>query len=209
MYKKLLAISIFIVLCLVSWRIYVNYTAFDKLVQAPHFQYVGAQDPSVIITEVMDYRCSACRQTHPAMAALVARHPEIRVIYRVYPIFGDPSIREAKMAMAAGMQGKFEGMHNLLITRDEPVTAADEQRMVAALALDHDQYMKDKLSWSATQDLLSGSAALEAIGVRSTPTLIVGRKIYRPKESLPTVTDLEALLAEHLRPPVVARDAAP
>ena len=200
MAKRLLWIAIVILVCLVSWRIHVNYTAYDKLREAPHNQYVGAENPSVIITEVMDYRCPACRQIHPVMAALVERHPEIRVIYRVYPVFGAESIHEAKMAMAAGLQGKFEDMHNILITRDDPVSPDDEQTIITALALDQDKYRADKLSWAATKDLLDSSAALEAIGLRSTPTLIVNRTIYHPKESMPTVEDLEELLAEYLNP---------
>ncbi len=200
MYKRLLVVALVLVSCFLGWRLYTNLTAFDVLARAPHNQYVGAREPTVIITEVMDYRCPACRDLHEAMSALVARHPEVRVIYRVYPIFGAPAIHEGKMAMAAGMQGKFEEMHNKLISRADPITPDEEKVLIGELGLEPVQYEKDRRG--ATWDMFFASAALEAIDVRSTPTLIVEGKIFPAKNFKPTVESLEELLADYLLPAV-------
>lgn len=209
MYLRLLGIALVVVCCLIGWRLYSKYTAYDRLAQAPHHQYIGAENPSLVITEIMDYRCPYCRQMHDSMTTLVALHPEIRVVYRVYPIFKHQAIREAKMAMAAGMQGKFEEMHNKLIRREEPVMPEDLEALISELGLDKEQFEKDMLSWSATKDLLDSSAAVEALGIKSTPTLIVDKKIYLPREGVPNVEDLEKLLAEHLAALPSARKTVP
>lgn len=212
MYLRLIGIAIVILSVMIGWKFYVGYTAFDKLQMAPHHQYVGAENPSVIITEIMDYRCAYCRQMHDTMTAFVALHPEVRVIYRVYPIFKQPSMREAKLAMAAGNQGKFIEMHNKLIRRDDPVTPEVEAALIAELGLNKEQFEKDKFSWSATKDLLDTAAAVKALGIQATPTLIVNRKIYLPRSGIMSVKELEELLAEHLKPAMStapAQEAAP
>jgi protein-disulfide isomerase len=200
MYLRLIGIAIVILSVIIGWKFYVSYTAFDKLQMAPHHQYVGAENPSVIITEIMDYRCAYCRQMHDVMTAFVALHPEVRVIYRVYPIYNEPSMVEAKLAMAAGNQGKFVEMHNKLIRRDDPVTPEVEAALIAELGLNKEQFEKDKFSWSATKDLLDATAAVNALNINATPTLIVDRKVYLPRAAITSVKELEELLAAHLKP---------
>lgn len=199
MYLRLLAIAIVIICGLIGWRLYNKVTAYDTLAQAPHNQYVGAENPALIITEIMDYRCPYCRTMHDQMTAFAALHPEVRIVYRVYPIFGEAAIREAKLAMAAGKQGKFQEMHNKLIRMEKAPTAEQERALVEELSLDKVQFEKDLLSWEATKDLLDTAAAVEALAIKSTPTLIVNKQIYRPTQNVPTVEDLEAMMAPHLK----------
>ncbi len=209
MYLRIVGIAIVILSVLVGWKLYDSYTAYDRLQKAPHHQYVGAENPSLIITEVMDYRCSYCRQMHDTMTALVARHPDVRVIYRVYPIFKQPSMNEAKMAMAAGKQGKFKEMHERLIRSSAPVTPEQEAALIEELGLDKARYDTDKYSWSATKDLMDATSAAKAIGINATPTLVVNRQIYLMRKGVPTVEELEEMLAAHLKPATRSESTAP
>lgn len=198
MYLKILAVLILIISCAIGWRYFGRTTAPDELQRAPHNQYVGAENPELIITEIMDYRCPYCRAMHDSMSAFVALHPEVRVIYRVYPIFKGPSIFEAKMAMAAGLQGRFEDMHNILIHRDKPVSVAEKNQIVKDLGLDATRFDEDMFSWKATQDLIAASGAVEGLGIKGTPAFVVNGDVIRLKETLPTVEDLEEMFAPYL-----------
>lgn len=202
MYMRLLTVAILIVCALIGWRFYSKITAFEKLAQAPHNQYVGpADNPALIITEIMDYRCPYCRAMSDTMTAYAARHPDVKIIYRVYPIFAEQSIREGKLAMAAGKQGKFLEMHNKLIRRTEPVTREAENELIKELGLDAEKFHQDVLAWDATKDLLDTAAAVEALGIKSTPTLIVNKQIMRMQDDLvPTLEDMELMMAPHFKP---------
>lgn len=200
MYLKFLAIAIIIVSCLIGWRYFGKTHAPDELQRAPHNQYVGAEDPAVIITEIMDYRCPYCRAMHDTMVVFVALHPEVRVIYRVYPIFEGPSIYEAKMAMAAGKQGRFAEMHDILIRRENPVTPEEKDGIVARLGLDKERFDRDMFSWAATQDLIAASSAVEGLGIKGTPAFVINGNVHNLTERLPTVEDLEELFAPYLSP---------
>lgn len=201
MYFKILAVLIVIVSCLIGWRYFGKAGAPEELQRAPHHQYVGAENPELIITEIMDYRCPYCRAMHDSMTAFVAKYPQVRVIYRVYPIFKQPSIFEAKMAMAAGEQGRFEDMHNVLIRREAPVTPGEKDEIVKQLGLDAQQFDADMFSWSATKDLIAASSAVEGLGIKGTPTFVVNGNIITPTEQVPTVAYLETLFAPYLKPP--------
>lgn len=198
MYLKILAVFIIIVCCLIGWRYFGKTHAPLELQRAPHHQYVGAENPRVIITAVMDYRCPYCRAIHDSLTAFTALHPDVRVIYRVYPLFKGPSIFEAKMAMAAGLQGRFEDMHNILIRREEPVSVADKDRIVKELGLDAARFDADMFSWAATKDLAAAATAIEGLGIKGTPTFVVNGQIVQVGEMLPTVEDLEVLFAPYL-----------
>ncbi|HEY0901469.1 MAG TPA: thioredoxin domain-containing protein [Micavibrio sp.] len=198
MYLKILAVLIILVGALVGWRYFGKTTAPAELQRAPHHQYVGAENPALIITEIMDYRCPYCRAMHDSMSAFVQLHPEVRVIYRVYPIFKGPSIFEAKMAMAAGKQGRFEEMHNILIRREEPVSIEEKDRIVKELGLDAARFDQDMFSWAATKDLMAASSAVEGLGIKGTPTFVVNGNVHHLSETLPTVEDLEAMFAPYL-----------
>ncbi len=198
MYLKILALLIIIVSCLIGWRYFGKAGAPEELQRAPHHQYVGAENPEVIITEIMDYRCPHCRALHGAMTIFVARHPQVRVIYRAYPIFQQPSIYEAKMAMAAGKQGKFAEMHNVLMSREEPVSPAEKAEIVSQLGLNPQQFDDDMFSWAATKDLIAASSAVEGLGIKGTPTFVVNGNIHYPSGTLPTVEELEEMFAPYL-----------
>lgn len=200
MYLRVLAVALVIVLGLIGWRYFTGPSAFETLAAAPHHQYVGAENPKITIVEVMDYRCPYCRAIHDTMVAFVALHPEVRVVYRVYPIFGEQSIREGKIAMAAGARGKFAEMHNKLIRREAPVTPEDLDQLISELDLNKEQFKKDMTAWAATKDMLDGASAVKSLGITATPTLVVEGDVVSLKSGVPDVAALEKLLEKYLKP---------
>lgn len=199
MVMRLLAIAILIICGLVGWQLYSRATVYDRLATAPHNQYIGAENPRVIITEIMDYRCPACRGIHDIMTEFVALHPDVRVVYRVVPIFGEDSVLDAQRAMAAGKQGKFQAMHNKLIRLEKPLTAGEESDLVKELGLDKDQFFADKLSWGTTRDLFTTINAVKMLKIKATPTFVVNKQVIMlPSSANITLEDLEKIFAPYL-----------
>src|SRR3546814_17356393 len=61
----------------------------------------------VTVFQYFDYQCPYCRKLHPAINALLANDKKVRVVYRVWPIFGAPSVTAAKAVLASRYQGKY------------------------------------------------------------------------------------------------------
>ncbi len=78
----------------------------------------NSETASVTIYEYADFQCPACSSMAPVMAQFLKDHPEVRLVYRHFPLsFHDKAQLTAEAAEAAGAQGKFWEMHDLLYTR--------------------------------------------------------------------------------------------
>jgi protein-disulfide isomerase len=134
----------------------------------------------VTIVEYTDYQCPFCRAAHDALLKLTAEDKKVRIIYRDWPIFGQPSERAARLAIASQWQGKHAAFHDALMKSPRPLT---EQSIKAAAK-------KAGVDWSKLEaDLKSRSAEVEALlarndeqamqlGLNGTPGFIIGETLY-------------------------------
>ncbi len=159
-------------------------------------QYVGPAESERVIVEFLDYRCSYCRIIHPVIEEVRARNPDVKIIYRHYPVFGRPSVIEAQVALAAGIQGKFEEAHKALISREEPITDREIESLAFTLGLDVDRFRRDMKGPEIGYMLLETLDAAEVLGIRSTPTFLVGDIVFSMQDGMPTAETFEQLLAD-------------
>lgn len=198
MYRKFLIVAFLILAGLISFKLYYSLTAFSQLQADPYGTSAGSTNPTLIITEVMDYRCVHCQNMHDVVETFLALHPEARVVYRYYPIMGQQSIYEAKMAIAAARQGKFAEMHQLLITRKEHVRPDELEGIVRDLGLDAARFHDDLVSWKITMSIVNTIIAAQAKKIRSTPTFIVNGKAYTNAPTMGTIEGFEETIKESL-----------
>jgi len=79
---------------------------------------VNPDAATVTIIEYADFQCPACSSMAPVMGEFLKAHPEVRLVYRHFPLsFHANAQVTAEAAEAAGAQGKFWEMHDLLYTR--------------------------------------------------------------------------------------------
>jgi protein-disulfide isomerase len=78
---------------------------------------LGPETARLTILEYSDFQCPACASYAPVMTQVLAKYPEdVRLVYRNFPLNQiHPNAYEAALAAeAAGKQGKFWDMHDLL-----------------------------------------------------------------------------------------------
>jgi len=164
-------------------------------------------DSPVKLIEYSDFQCPACGAYYPILNAVEQKYGDkVAFIYRNYPIYQiHPNANAAaRAAEAAGIQGKFWEMYDLLFKSQSswsPMTASDAANVFAGFAgdlgINVDQFLSDFNS-SEVQDRVTEDyqAALSA-GVNSTPTFYLnGEKILRnPSDVEGFGTLLDAALA--------------
>jgi protein-disulfide isomerase len=178
----------------VGLRVLTINTAYEVLTQAPLGQSVGPRDAKVTIVEFMDYRCIPCRQLYPLVKQVTAKHPEVRVVFRNMPI-GIPSILENRLALAAGMQGKYLKLHDMLMQREEPVKEEELQEICKKEGLDFTQLRRDLRGKAVTENLDRTFNYAKVLGINADPTFLVGKVIYTTKHGMPTMEDFEDMIA--------------
>lgn len=83
---------------------------------------LGAAHAPVTVVEYGDFECPNCKQAAPAVKLLLSRFAErVRLVYRHFPLeeVHPHALHAAQAAEAAGGQGKFWPMHDLLFDNQQ------------------------------------------------------------------------------------------
>jgi cyclophilin family peptidyl-prolyl cis-trans isomerase/protein-disulfide isomerase len=124
----------------------------EDFVEADDHVTGKTEDFAATITVYSDFACEGCLTMASALAKSLELYPEdIRLVFRSFPeTTSQRSVIVAKAAEAAGMQGKFWEMHDLLFgSQGEWLDMDDETfqewiwAQVAALELNIDQFDAD------------------------------------------------------------------
>lgn len=148
----------------------------------------GSTAPKITIVEYGDYQCPGCRTTAPEVKRLTDKYKEhVQLIFRNFPIASlHPNARAAAaVAEAAGKQGKFWEMHDLLYTNQEVWGAAqlkDRTELFIGyaqqLGLNMDEFDRDVASDAVNKKISFDTAVGRLQQVDATPTLILnGEKL--------------------------------
>jgi protein-disulfide isomerase len=136
---------------------------------------LGNPTGSVTLVEFSDYACTYCRQSLADVAALVAAHPDLKVVIREYPILRPESVDAARMALAAAQQGRYARFHDVMFRLGPPTAETIEAAATEAgvdLARAH-----AAIATGAFDGQLQSNAQLAAqLGISGTPGWVVGDK---------------------------------
>jgi len=163
----------------------------------------GASEAQVLLVEYGDYQCAPCASFHLLIEKAMGEYgTRIAFVYRHFPLRQVHRHAElaARAAEAAGRQGRYWDMHNLLYRRQREWVKAQDARAVfesyaRLLGLDRARFAVDlddgALASKVENDYQSGVRAL----VDGTPTLYVqGKKARHPS----SYAELRTLLEEAL-----------
>jgi len=147
----------------------------DAVRLLPGEHVLGDRSAPVTVVEYGDYECPYCAAAAPVLRRLVEESDgRIRLVFRNFPLAGRHpyALTAALAAEAAGAQGAFWPMHDLLFARQERLDDAALRAYAEELGLDGDlvtgeaaQPFGDKVE----ADFAAGLAA----GVGGTPTVFV------------------------------------
>lgn len=83
------------------------------LLDGEHGHVSGANPDAarVAVIEFFDYHCGFCKRATGLVNELVSGDPEVKFVFREYPILRKESVQAAEAALAARAQGKYEVFH--------------------------------------------------------------------------------------------------
>lgn len=153
--------------------------------------YLGAPNAPVTIEEFADFQCGACAGMHPVVKELRATYGDrVRIVFRNFPlnISGRAKAYDAAVAVeAAGMQGKFWDMQNLLFTNQQSwVRATDHRKMfedyAQKIGLDVNKFTSD-MAGSFTKNRVDADLQRgRTLNVGSTPTFYINGRMLSQQE---------------------------
>lgn len=162
------------------------------LEQDPNAPVLGNPDGNVTVVEFFDYNCPYCRKAMSEVEALLKADPNVRLVYREWPILSEGSIFAAKAALAAREQGKYNDLHWALMGLDEPAGEASVLRVAEEVGLDIAKLRSD-MEASDGQDHIDDLMRLaRALGFNGTPSFVIGDNLvpgFIERNQLETLVD--------------------
>ncbi len=160
----------------------------------------GNTGSSVVIVEYSDFQCPACKAYAPLLRQVESLYGEkVAFAYRQFPLYQIHPNADitARASEAAGAQGKFWEMHDILFDKqsqwaNQPSAEAFIISYATALNLDIAKFKTDLNSVEVKQAVADDYARGVAAGVNGTPSLFLnGVKITENPRS---IEEFKALL---------------
>ncbi|WP_017664455.1 DsbA family protein [Porphyrobacter sp. AAP82] len=129
---------------------------------------LGNHEGKRVLVEFTDYQCPYCEASLKDVNRLVAEDPDLKVVIREWPIF-EGSDAASRMALAAGIQGKYPAFHDAMFKMNDIEAAAK------AAGLDMAQARRDAASEAVTNEIAKNLEQARALGFTGTPAWIAGK----------------------------------
>lgn len=163
----------------------------------------GAKESKVTLIEYGDFQCPACKSYHPLLQQLKEEYGDrVTFQFRHFPLtqIHPNAFISSRAAEAAGKQGKFFEMHDLLFenqdawaTTSNPISIFEGYAQ--QLNLNVDQFKTDMNSSEVAATINADMKAAQAAGGNSTPTFVLNdTKIENPQ----SLEDFKKLLDDEL-----------
>lgn len=148
----------------------------------------GAGKKKVTLIEYGDFQCPACKSFYPVVKQIKESYgDDITLQFRHYPLtqIHQNAMAGARAAEAAGNQGKFFEMHDLLYENQTSWSAGTNpvptlEAYATQLGLDINKFKADMASES-TNSIINADIKLgQSDGANSTPTFVINGKKVDP-----------------------------
>ena len=139
----------------------------------------GLVDAPITLLEYGDLECPYCGMAEPAVRELLAESDDVRYVWRHLPLTDvHPHAQlAAEAAEAAGRQGRFWEMHDLLLTHQDALEPRQLVGYAEELGLDVGRFHDDVKRHVSRTRIADDVESAAASGVAGTPTFFVdGRR---------------------------------
>jgi protein-disulfide isomerase len=145
----------------------------------------------VTIEEFGDYQCPPCGSLHPIIKTLKNEYgARIQIVFRHFPLtqIHNHALEASYAAAAAGLQGKFWEMHNLLYDNQSVWSQVGDFRPILInfarqIGLDIPRFTRDMDGLQVVSLVSEDTRRANAQGVNSTPTVFINGQMI-PNDNL-------------------------
>jgi protein-disulfide isomerase len=158
----------------------------------------GPADAMITVVEYGDFECPYCGQVEDVVRELL-NEGDLRYVWRHLPL-SDVHPRAqiaAEASEAAGRQGAFWPMHDLLLTHQGELAPVHLRRYASVLELDLDRFTTDLQEHRWKERVANDAESAELSGATGTPTFFINGIRHRGAYDLDTLTKQVQLA--HLR----------
>jgi predicted DsbA family dithiol-disulfide isomerase len=155
--------------------------------------WIGAQDPVLVVEEFSDYQCPHCRRAHKYARMLTAKYADsVRLVHRHLPLdstcnpsvlkqFHERACEFSKAAECAAEQGAFWKMNDAIFSMQDKMKTSDIDigQIAAQLGLDRSSLEKCMEKSEVLIRVQKDIRDARQRRVAGTPTFFIGSQAYQ------------------------------
>jgi protein-disulfide isomerase len=153
----------------------------------------GEASAPVVLEEYGDFQCPPCGALYPLMKKIEGEYgTRLRVVFREFPLakIHKNALDAARAAEAAGLQGRFWEMHDMIYEKQGNWNVMPDARPVfqefaRELKLDLDRFNSDMDSLQVNSRISADMSRGDSLGVKGTPTIFLNGHEVAPDNVTP------------------------
>jgi protein-disulfide isomerase len=158
----------------------------EQIFRSPHDFVLGDENAKITVVEFFDYNCGWCKRALTEINKFTEKDPNVRVVMKEFPIFGDNSQFAAKAALASKKQGKYWEFHQALM-KERQVTRDNTLDIAKSVGIDVEALKREMENPLYDQVLAENTQIAQSLGMQGTPGFIIDSKVnygYLPANEL-------------------------
>ena len=153
---------------------------------------LGPEDAKITLIEFADFECPSCRQLDLILRELLPRHPEVRLVFKHYPLTEiHPWAMTAAIASQCALQqspAAFWKMHDAIFDAQDAINPSNVNEklldLIAQLGLNADAYKACIINPETMTQMNATIEEGHSVTISATPTTFVNaRRIIGPDKS--------------------------
>jgi protein-disulfide isomerase len=156
----------------------------EEVIIEPKDIFVGDEDAPVTLMEFGDYESEACAKAHEVVKQLLDQYDgKIKFNFRHFPQtkIHQRSMKASEAAVAAGQDGKFWEMHNILFKNRRQLGTVSLKLHSKEAGIKNKKFLEElvdgKFGWQVQDDLKEGIDR----GVKEVPTFFINDELFTGK----------------------------
>ncbi|HSW68974.1 MAG TPA: DsbA family protein [Gammaproteobacteria bacterium] len=148
----------------------------DALFHQPNDPFAGNPNGKITVVEFFDYQCPHCVEMTPVVEGLIKNNPDVKIVFKEFPIRGPMSELATRAALAAKQQGKYFEMHKgLMGVKQEPLTEDAIYKIAQSVGLDLDKLKAAMRSDDVDQQVKANYRLAQQLELLGTPALFIAK----------------------------------
>jgi protein-disulfide isomerase len=159
----------------------------DEIFADPGSPVAGNRNGDVTLVEFFDYNCPYCRKAAPQIQQAIKDDPDLKLVFKEWPILGPGSEFAAKAALASQRHGKYDVFHKGLMAFPGRVSEASTMTVAEQVGLDLERLKRDMEDPAIMAMIERNRALANDLRINGTPSFVVGDQIIRGLVDLATL----------------------
>lgn len=153
--------------------------ALRKIIREPRgLPVLGNPKGDVTVVEFFDYRCPYCKRSMGPLRQLLRDDPNLRLVFKEFPILGPESVYASRMAIASRKQGKYLELHEALMSHRGNFDQKSVLGIARGVGLDIDRLRADMQEPLVQAMIKEVRLVAERLAITGTPAIIIGDELY-------------------------------